>query len=171
MCLRGVISSLQLRNFAACFASAARGESVGLSLLYQNGSWPHGMRGAYWCLALSAAIANADVGNFIYALALIDKAIIFGLPREQVKHLLEYAQYHALINPRTRVNLRFGRVKTYQSEESVPIKDALSRPIQHPIESMSAISKDIFHKKYVPEALPLVIRGFATSWPALNKWR
>lgn len=170
--LKEVISALQVRNFANCFASASNGESIGLSLLYQNGSWPHeSLRAAYWCLALSVAIANADAGNFKIVLSFIDKAIIFGIPREQVKQLLDYAQYHAPINPCAKVHLRFGRVNTYPSEDADPIKVALGRPIDNPIETVSKIRKDIFDCKYVSKSRPLVIRGFASSWPALNKWR
>lgn len=170
--LNEVISALQVRNFANCFASASKGESIGLSLLYQNGSWPHeSVRAAYWCLALSVAIANADVGNFISALSFIDKAIIFGIPREQVKQLLDYAQYHAPINPFAKVYLRFGRVNTYPSEDADPIKVALGRPIVNPIETVSEISKNVFDSMHVSMSRPLVIRGFASSWPALNKWR
>ena len=170
--LNEVMSALKVRNFAKCFASASEGESIGVSLLYQNGSWPHeSVRAAYWCLALSVAIANADAGNFTSALSFIDKAIIFGIPREQVKQLLDYAQYHAPINPFAKVYLRFGRVNTYPSEDADQIKVALGHPIDEPIETVSEISKDIFYSTHVSKSWPLVIRVFASSWPALNKWR
>jgi len=171
MCLRKVVKMLQSRDFVGCFSSALKGEALGLSLLYQNGSWPDAsLRAAYWCLALSAAIANADAGNFNSALAILDKVIIFGLPKECVKQMMEYVQYHSLINSRIKVYLRFGRVNAYQSEDVNLMKDALSRPIEYPLKSVLGVSRNDFDCKYVLESHPLVIRGFAASWPAIEKW-
>ena len=174
-CLGEVMKSLQAREFVGCFSSAAKGEALSLSLLYSNGSWPHvSLRAAYWCLALLLAIANADAGNFISALALLDKAIIFGLPKECVKQLMEYVQYHSSTNLRIKVYLRFGLVNDCQSEgeDTGPVKDALRCPIEHPMESASEeVSKNDFDCEYVSESHPLVIRGLAASWPAIEKWR
>ena len=175
-CLREVMKSLQAREFVGCFSSAVKGEALSLSLLYSNGSWPHAsLRAAYWCLALSLAIANADAGNFISALAFLDKAIIFGLPKECVKQLMEYVEYHSSTNLRIKVYLRFGLVNDCQSEgeDTGHVKDVLRcRPnIEHPMESASKVTKNDFDCRYVSESHPLVIRGLAASWPAIVKWR
>mmetsp|Transcript_51607 Transcript_51607/g.77199 ORF Transcript_51607/g.77199 Transcript_51607/m.77199 type:complete len:294 (-) Transcript_51607:139-1020(-) len=70
---------------------------------------------------------------------------------------------------------RFGKMEDY-SQRSVArdrlVRDGLSRPISYPMEEcdFSSLSQREFQDMYVAYSKALVIRNFASSWPAIKKW-
>ena len=172
--LKAVINAFKSRDLLTCSTAGNHGEVTSMSLLYQNGSWPHtSLRASYWCFALAAAVAHADAGSFVRALQLLDKAAILGLPTANVQGLFEYVEYHSAASPSTRVYLQYGRVDDYRRSQKGEclVADALSNPIAFPVCVVSEMCRDSFEADFVLTSVPLVIRAFADSWSAMRSWR
>jgi len=172
--LTTVIDAFKSRDLLTCSTAGNHGEVTSISLLYQNGSWPHtSLRASYWCFALAAAVAHADAGSFVRALQLLDKAAILGLPAANVQGLFDYVEYHSAASPSGRVYLQYGRVDDYRRNQNGEclVAEALSNPIAFPLRDVSEICRDSFEADFVSTSVPLVIRAFADSWPATRSWR
>eukprot|EP00978_Attheya_sp_CCMP212_P025350 scaffold81381_cov57-Attheya_sp.AAC.7 len=174
------LGALERRNFVECTQLGTKGEATLFSILQHQGSWPStSFREAYGCYALVAAIGYANDASFIRAMCLVDKALILGVPRADVHDFYEYVEYHAagcMRDLRYQTCTRYRTISDYSNQplKSLVEKTGLSKPISYPVEEVKGpthIEYTRFHDDFVSRSKSIVIREFATKWPAIQKWR
>ena len=174
-CLRGVLDSLNNRDFVKALQTAIIGEEVAMNILNLNQGWPYlAHREAHRCFSIIAAIVYAKTGNFLPAMTMLDKAIIFGLSRQKIRLFLEFVEYHhsaCMITHFSDVSMNL--VPEYRQSEfrDLIARQGLSAPIHHPVAELNLEGCIEKFQHYFSHNEPVVIRGYADSWPALQKWR
>jgi len=173
------INATKERNFATCIEMGYLGELSGFELLKEHGAWPDAShRELYECCVVAASIGFANNGSFLPALEMLDKASIFGVPRERLKEFYNYVEsnaygcYHVHTS-----NFRMSHTILPDYRESSLqdqlCKEGLSSEIKFSIDEVDIklFRLENFHKLYELAAKPVVVRNFAQSWPALQRWR
>ena len=185
--LQSSIDAIDKRNFELCQSSGTKGETVGLSSLQTNGSWSHtAWRVAYGCCSVVSAMGYAGNGYFLEALQMLDKACILGLPREKLGRFIDYVELHA-----TGCRGKFHSVANFKCEDGgnglgfikdyckpdmryLVEKKGLSKPISLQIpEEFFEEGRNVnrIQHEFISPRQPVVIRNFASQWPAVEKWR
>ena len=175
--MKDLIRFVQDRNFLALCKAATEGENHSLVLLHRLNMWPHiSMREAYKCFSVASAVCFAQSGNFSPAIQMLDKATIFGLELKRVQGLYQYIEHQfSLMNSSFHVsNNLVPRVIVQDYSEKklrhLVAEIGLSSAIQNAVAEISAVGF-ISLKGNQIGAKPLVIRNYATVWPACQKWR
>ena len=165
------------RDFASC---RIVGSDLELFLYYQlqsNGSWATVLhRASYWCASIVASIGYSHEGSFIVAMKYLDKAIILGQDRNIIKNYFEYVEMYAsqmATGPcPIAVECKVSDFQSPKLREAVTTR-ALAKEILFPVNEIC--SNNDSNKADVLNACnksqSLVIRGLASSWSAVKKWR
>lgn len=169
-------TSLELlrdRDFSGLNEIASKGEMLTLSLLSQSGSWPSSsLREAHGCFCVASSICHAQNGNFFPAIRFLDKASIFGLPRERIDSFFNYVEYHVSRVPCSHTasctvpNVLVPDYCVLDLQQEI-LKKGLKNPILNPIPEIDANMSSDFSLG----SEQIVIRNYATDWPARQKWR
>jgi hypothetical protein len=173
--LRDVTNSLNRQDYVKSLEAATSGENLSLEILHKNQCWPSEVhRDVHRCFSVTAALGYAKTGTFLPALKMMDKAIIFGVPRQKINYFLEYIEFHASNMSSYPNHLPIKMIPDYKKPklQHLILKEGLSAPIKFP--TMELDTKDVTNQVfecYFSKDEPLVIRGIADSWPALKKWR
>ena len=167
------LEMLRDRDFSGLNKIASKGEMLTLSLLRRSGSWPSSsLREAHGCFCVATSICHAQNGNFFPAIRFLDKASIFGLPRERIDSFFNYVECHV-----SRVscshtascaapNVLIPDYCSLDLQQDI-LNKGLKNPILNPINEIDAnMSSD-----YSLGSEQIVIRNYATDWPARQKWR
>ncbi len=169
--------ALNNREYIKCLKAALDGEETSMRILYSNRGWPDLVyREAHRCLSIIAALIYAKIGNFRPALALMDKVVIFGLTRGSIEDFIEYVQFHAssLIPISSLIEISAQSIPDYcdPALQELVATHGLSAPIHFPIAELDAndCNRERFNH-YFSRSEPVVLRRYAASWPALQKWR
>ncbi|KAL7566983.1 hypothetical protein ACA910_019913 [Epithemia clementina (nom. ined.)] len=172
------------RDFAMCRIVGCDLEQLLFTELTQNGAWSTSwQRQAYWCACLTAATGLAHECRHLEAMQFLDKAMILGLPRsnKQLGGFILYVEHHAnetASGPYHNSRWRFVNANGSSSDDpslqqlmeaSIPVLrgstcDEVNCQDQNP-------AFDHFVNHYVRASKPLVLRHFASTWPASHKWR
>jgi lysine-specific demethylase 8 len=166
------------RDFSLCRIVGCDLEDLLYRQLRRRGSW-HSLiyREAYWCSVLSAAIGYAHEGSFLESLGLLDKGLILGLPRTQhsLEPFVEYVETHASqvalgpMWPCVSAAVPDYRLVDHRRAAEGP---GLARGIDHAIEERhSLLSFHEFLSAFAHGGKPVVLRGFASNWSALDTMR
>jgi Proteins containing SET domain len=172
--LGDVIKELSNKNFCSLQKHAAYGEGLAMSLLKKAREWPHSVvREAHACFCVASAICYAQDGNFLPAMKLLDKTAIFGVPRETIDRFYQYVEYHSTKMSCSHNEIcRVPRVCIYDYSlvnlQREVLQKGLVAPIKYPVQELSHTS--ITRESSFGSA-PIVIRQYASEWPALLKWR
>jgi hypothetical protein len=176
MALQACIDAVADRNLIGSqkLGTALATELFGM--LQEQGSWSHpAYRQALVASSMAAAIGFCHVGSFLEAQRLLDRAMVLGLPRDEVSGFVEFVEHFA--NHMTRGPIEpalEGHVLYYNSKElnEVIERQGLSTPIAFPIpESSCDIDANVFQIECVDTEICTVFRGFARDWKATQKWR
>lgn len=168
-----VLEFVKERNFVELCEVATKGEALTLSKLHKSKRWPSAIiREAHGCFSVVSAICFAQSGNFLPAMQMLDKALIFGLPRDRIPKFFEYVEFHSSqINNLHRIYCSVPRltVKDYSQTryQLEAYKVGLLRPIQFPVHESS---KSQLWPSIQLRSKSVVVRKFAL-WPAKEKWR
>ncbi len=174
--LHMVSKLLKERSYVTALEKALDAEALLIQILQNEGSWPSLSHcEAHRFFSLSGALGHIFAFNFLPAIKLIDKAVVFGLSRAQFSHFIEYAEYQSsrIIShtrcEETRIIADFKEPSLKHLVEKV----GLSNVLEYQIEQVNASScpYEVFVKNYFSSNKPVVIRGFADTWPALDSWR
>ena len=98
-------------------------------------------------------------------------------PPVWTKIFFEFVEYHASVihcGPLTARSIHVqAPIFSIEQDKDALSNQGLSRPIQLAIEEVDSVSFDEkgFNENFVRKGTPLLVRGFATSWPAASKWR
>jgi hypothetical protein len=171
------ITDTKYRSFTSCAKVGSRLTTLLYNILQENRAWPHlSHRQAYWVSAVCASLGYAHNGNYLRSLEFLDAALVLGLSRKAVKTFFEFVEYHAsaiYCGPLTARSIHV-QAPTFSIEQDrdALFNQGLSKPIQLAIEEVDSAS---FNEKgfenFFRKEIPLLVRGFATSWPATSKWR
>ncbi len=163
---------LRSRNFVGLCRVATQGEQLTLSILHKLEKWPLGtIRESHCCFSVASAICYAQSGNFLAAIEMLDKASIFGLPRNQIKDFFNYVELHLSCMSSSYCSTPVASVRDYSYERDLleVCKIGLRRSIQFPVtELLEADFRSGAQKSFGSEAF--VLRKYA-KWPAIEKWR
>ena len=167
------LEMLRDRDFSRLNEIACKGEMLTLSLLRRSGSWPSSLlREAHGCFCVASSICHAQNGNFFPAIRFLDKASIFGLPRERIDSFFNYVECHVSRVPCSHTasctvpNVLVPDYCSLDLQQEV-LKKGLKNQILNPIPEIDAnMSSD-----YSLGSEQIVIRNYATDWPARQKWR
>ena len=167
------LEMLRDRDFSGLNEIASKGEMLTLSLLRQSGSWPSSsLREAHGCFCVASSICHAQNGNFFPAIRFLDKASIFGLPRERIDSFFNYVECHVSRVPCSHTasctvpNILVPDYCSLDLQQEI-LQKGLKNPILNPIPEIDAnVSSD-----YFLGSEQIVIRNYATDWPAKQKWR
>jgi len=168
-----LLKCVQERDFVGCQEAGSATEKLLFQILNETGSWPFvEYRECFGCAAVVAAVGYAHEGNFITAQRMLDRALILGLPRKNIRHFFDFVEIHAIqaSNSPTPPTMKCT-IPEYNEDNKDILQKSLSQPIRHNIEESPLIEEDIFLSEYVSKSKPLVFRGLARQWPATNKWR
>ena len=173
--LEVMLNSLNQRNFVEALKASLHGEEVTIASLHENGGWPDiSYREAHRSFSIVASLVHCQNGNFLPAMHLLDKAIILGLSRQDIGEFIEYIEFHASGMVDRKDHQVFLRsIPDYQAPalQELILSDGLSAPIQFPIDELNKDDHSFDFKRYFEGGEPVIIRSFASSWPALQKWR
>ena len=161
------IHALRDRDFASCRIVGSGLELILYNQLESNGSWSSSLyRSSYWFASITASIGYANEGSFLVSMKYLDKATILGLDRKQLEFYFGYVELFAsqmAVGPcPIAVDCKISDFQSPELKELVAT-NALSKPIQFPVNEMIITSFD--------QSIACVIRGVASEWPALKKWR
>jgi len=154
--------------------TAAFGERLTMSILKKSGEWPHSaVRESHACFCISSAICYAQDGNFLPAIKMLDKAAIFGLPREMIHRFYEYVEHHSSKISCTHNEIsRVPRICIHDYNlvdiQRQVLQIGLVSPIEYPVKELC---HTIMAKEFSVGSEPFVIRQYASEWPAVLKWR
>lgn len=174
--LQSCINSLNDRNIVACQQLGSQLAMNLFQMLQEHGSWSHpAYRSALVASSVVAAIGFCHVGSFLEAQRLLDRAMVLGLPRQEVSGFVDFVEHFA--NQMARGPLApalEGQILDYNMKE---LKDmvtqyGLSSTIDYPVlESPCDIELETFNESFVNNDTSTVFRGFAKDWAATQKWR
>ena len=173
--LRLALNALKEKNYPACTRNGSLGEKIGFSVLLQNKGWPDvAYREAHSCCAIIAAIGLVRFGNFIPALQLLDKTVTFGLPRDRLNAFFSYVETN--INTDNCMESRYTSNEMDWKEEcdrNLIMEAGLLCPILSPVSevTLEVLNLTDFNERHLRKGKALVIRDFASSWPAIENWR
>jgi len=173
-CLTKTMTALKVRDYIESLSYAIIGEKEALCILQQHRSWPsEALRESHRCFAIVAAIGYAQNANFLPANKMLDKSVIFGQSRQIIQPFLDYVESHANSINNIFQRMSMNVIPDYRLSElqGLIVKEGLSSPIRFPITEVEGISEKDFHSIYFAKDKPVIIRGFAKSWSALDKWR
>ena len=161
------IHALRDRDFASCRIVGSGLELILYNQLESNGSWSSSLyRSSYWFASITASIGYANEGSFLVSMKYLDKATILGLDRKKLEFYFGYVELFAsqmAVGPcPIAVDCKISDFQSPELKELVAT-NALSKPIQFPVNEMIITSFD--------QSIACVIRGVASEWPALKKWR
>jgi len=170
-CVKAVLA----RDFVWAKTVGADLERVLFAMLKRESKWPTvAYREAFWCAALTTALALAHSCCFLPAIVYLDKALILGLDRQQVCDFFSYVELHAAqvaIAPYLPAITSVLPSYTEQRMKHHVASTGLVQPIQFPIPEFLESDEAMIHSKHIPQGLPFVIRQFGIDWPAITKWR
>ena len=170
-----VMISLDERNYVKLLNRALDGETKLINTFREKGGWMNSAcREAHLFFSLAGALGHTLTLNFLPAMKLIDKAIIFGLKRSLFSHFIEYVEFHSSKIVSQSICHDLKSVANFQHPSLCrQVQDeSLSATIKFPIEVVDGdCSSEIFMNQYFSSNKPVVVRGFASTWPALKKWR
>jgi len=176
MALSKCLDIIPKRNYDACQIHGSWGESLALNTLTHEGSWTHSAwRIAYHCCAITAALGCAGNGCFVESLVYLDKTCILGFQRKILKVFFNHVEYHAQqcheTIPYHHFSSNVNMIHEYRREEVKEL--GLDKSFSYPI--IERVYFDHFKSKiqndFIGKNKPLVLREFAKSWPAIQKWR
>jgi len=165
------------RDFVSCRIIGSDLELLLYTQLESNGSWATPMhRASYWCASITASIGYSHEGSFLISMKYLDKAIILGQDRSIIKGYFEYVEMYAsqmAAGPcPIAVKCKVSDFQCPKLRELVTAR-ALPKPIEFPVNENASNNDsdktDILTSWNLSEAL--VIRGMASKWLAVNKWR
>ena len=167
-----LLKFLGSRNFVGLCRVATQGEQLTLSILHKLEKWPLGtVKESHGCFSVASAICYAQSGNFLAAIEMLDKASIFGLPRNQIKDFFNYVELHLSRMSTSYCSTPIATVRDYSYERDLleVCEVGLCRSIQYPVtEILEADFRSGARKSFGSEAF--VLRKYA-KWPAIEKWR
>ena len=173
--LRLGLNAVREKNYPACTRNGLLGERIGFSILLTKKCWPEiAYREAHTCCAIIAAIGLVRFGNFVPAMQLLDKTVIFGLPRDRLNAFFSYVEINIRSDNCTESRYASnGMVWKDDHDRDVLIQKGLLCSIISPVSEISLKTLDItyFNKSHLRKRKSLVIRDFASSWPAIETWR
>jgi hypothetical protein len=167
------IHALRDRDFASCRIVGSGLELLLYNQLESNGSWLSAMyRSSYWFASITASIGYANEGSFLVSMKYLDKATILGLDRNKLELYFGYVELFAsqmAVGPcPIAVDCKISDFQSPELKELVA-NIALSKPIQYPANEV--IISNVSNMNEVLASNACVIRGVASEWPALKKWR
>ena len=168
--LKQCLNAVRERDFVQCGKVGAVLETQLYNMLQQHGSCPDSAhRQAYGAAALTCSIGNVHVGSLLKAQAMLDKAFILGVPRDEIADffsLVEYFASQAARGPcRPAISCQVDNAMDF-------LGDGVSDPLEYSIpEASPDIALEEFESLYVSRAESVVFRGFASDWAATEKWR
>ncbi len=173
--LKIIVKSFEDRNYVKTLETALEGEKSLFGILQTKKVWPTSAhRDGHQFFSLAGALGFAFTSNFVPAMQLIDKAVVLGLSGMHFRKFIKYVELH-----RSDLNTRMG----YQEVRFIPnfqqphlkdlvLNEGLNTPIKFPIEEKNSdYPHELFLEKHFSPSKPVVIRGFARTWPAVEKWR
>jgi hypothetical protein len=173
--LQECLNYLDARNFVHAVHSGTGLETKLLRILETKGSWPIGIyREVHCCACLCGALGLVHTGSFLSAMQLLDKAMVLGLPREDVNGFVSYVERFAqqIAHSYQLPALQRLDLPDYRIIDIKVIERALSKSITAPVvEVPPMIDLERFVDDYVSKEAPCVIRSLACDWPAVEKWR
>eukprot|EP00814_Leptocylindrus_danicus_P006492 CAMPEP_0116031374 /NCGR_PEP_ID=MMETSP0321-20121206/17470_1 /TAXON_ID=163516 /ORGANISM="Leptocylindrus danicus var. danicus, Strain B650" /LENGTH=791 /DNA_ID=CAMNT_0003506475 /DNA_START=469 /DNA_END=2842 /DNA_ORIENTATION=- len=166
--MSGLIEGASQRHLRACGWYGQVGECICFSILQKLGAWPDSITTeSYGCFALAASLNFANQGMMIDSSRMLDKAMILSpLIAGDVQDFVRYVRHHASEFLFFDISPCLVDDFSYMTEKIYGI--SLRSP---PMELEKNDFSSIFFFKYVEESKPLVIRGFASSWGALDSWK
>jgi SET domain len=173
--LRQNVFAVRERDYVLAKAVGAELERTLFSVLKKECNWPClAYRKAYWCAAVCAAVGFAHIGSFLPAMRYLDRAIILGLNRDSVNEFFSYVEYHAsqiAIGP-CLPSLNRSYIQDYGSPkfEACLSEKSLSKPIAFAVDEQ-AIADERSTLSCISKGKAVVIRQYASAWPAVHKWR
>jgi hypothetical protein len=169
------IEAVKNSSFVLCRQDGTLLEQHLFSMLEGDGSWKNPLyREAYTCSAVTCALYNAHVGNFLRAQEMLDKAMILGLSRADIPEFCDYVEHFA---SQAACFHGFAALDDeLEPEIAIDVckvkRKGLSGPIEYPVEERSSsIGADEFRSYYFEKGEAVVIRNMAATWHALSKWR
>ncbi|GKZ00957.1 hypothetical protein MPSEU_001047200 [Mayamaea pseudoterrestris] len=176
--LDSLVMGLEMKDFCLCEIVGNDLEQQLYATLRRNKSWPSSMhREAYWCAVLGSAIGSAHNCQFLEALSFLDKGIILGLPCDstQLRELYRYVELHACQMAQGPCLLFRNNIVSNFSmplHKELLLEKGLSKPLHNPIaERNESMSFEAFHNEFAMNQKAVVMRDFAGSWRATEKWR
>ncbi|GFH60730.1 hypothetical protein CTEN210_17206 [Chaetoceros tenuissimus] len=172
--LKKTIDCMMCKDFCGLKAVSDVAEKACISLLHEHKMWPDAlMREAHGCFCVMSALSHGQHGNYIHAIQYLDKASIFGLPRDRVESLFQYLEYHArrITCSHTSSYSQMAIIPDYSDENlrKLIFSKGLSKPIVNPVEEVDF--EDFVENKQIFGQQPFVVRNYAAKFPAISKWR
>ncbi len=165
------------RDFASCRIVGSDLELFLYHQLQSNGSWATILhRASYWCASIVASIGYAHEGSFIVAMKYLDKAIILGQDRKTIENYFGYVEMYASQMATSpcpiAVDCKVSDFQCSKLREAVT-SIGLARELLFPVREIfsSENSNEATVLAACNDSQSLVIRGLASSWPALKTWR
>ena len=170
------LQAVRERDFCLCQSAGMALEAALYQDLVREGGFPTSAhREAYICGAVVAAVGHAHLGSFLSALVMLDKAMILGLPRRAtaVPEFVDYVEHFANATAKTPLPPSVSAIIGCYDKTTRLSERGLSKPIEFPVDEkhMDAMLPDSFAPEFVAKERCVVLRGFAKSWPAIDKWR
>jgi hypothetical protein len=171
------MNAVRDRDFASCRIVGSDLELFLYNQLQSNGSWATPMhRASHWCASITASIGYTHEGSFLVSMKYLDKAIILGQDRSIIKSYFGYVEMYASQMAAGPCPIAVTcKVSDFQCPElrDLVTTRALPKQIIFPINEICSNSDsdktDILTACNQSESL--VIRGLASKWLAVKKWR
>jgi hypothetical protein len=166
------------RDFCLCRVVGCDLEGLLYNQLRRRGSWQNPTyREAYWCAVLSAAVSYAHDGNFLESLALLDKGLVLGLPRSHhsLRPFVDYVETHAsqmAVGPLWPcVSAVVPNYRLADHRHAVEEAGLVRSVICAIEERHTSLPCREFRSTFVLESKPVILRGYASEWKALDTMR
>ncbi|KAG7365540.1 cupin-like domain containing protein [Nitzschia inconspicua] len=175
--LKQCSDAVQSRDFASCRIVGGDLEQYLFNDLGKNGSFSSAaIRASYWCASVTSAIGYANEGAFLVAMKYLDKGLILGVSRQEISGFFTYVETfasqmaHSPCPPATNCCIPYYQEPHF---EALLCATGLSRPIEYTVQDIKTDASNVqevttmsFHNDS-----PFVIRGIASEWPSISKWR
>ena len=171
------MNAVRDRDFASCRIVGSDLELFLYNQLQSNGSWATSIhRASHWCASITASIGYAHEGSFLVSMKYLDKAIILGQDRSIISSFVGYVEMYASQMAAGPCPIAVTcKVSDFQCPErrNLVTTRALPKQIIFPINEICSNSDsdktDIL--SVCNQSKSLVIRGLASKWSAVKKWR
>jgi lysine-specific demethylase 8 len=173
--LQQCIFAVENRDFASCRIVGSDLEHYLFRLLNSYGSCPDSsFRATYWCASITASIGYANEGSFLVAMKYLDKSVILGQDRQILEGFFSYVEHFSsqmALGPCPPALSCVVPDYCDAKLQELLLSYGLSRALEYPVEEFPQNHSDLKATLFSDHCDAFVIRGLASTWPAVHKWR